>query len=202
MDGIVGEIRCFAGDFPPLNWEFCEGQLLNVNEYPELYSIILNTYGNDGAGLFALPDLRGRTIVGIGGISALDLGEKYGERESQLKEEHLTYHSHQATIRLNGDICGDITANMKVNGDESATKCPAGGYLGNTGFGCREYADQTTGDTLANDAITVDTGGLALDIEGGTVTVNNAGCEMPELINNMQPSLALNWIICVRGDYP
>jgi microcystin-dependent protein len=66
MEGYIGEMRLFAGTFAPLNWAFCEGQLLNITAYQALFSIVGTTYGGDGRATFALPDLRGRTPVGVG----------------------------------------------------------------------------------------------------------------------------------------
>ncbi len=28
MEGMIGEIRLFAGNFAPRNWAFCDGQIL------------------------------------------------------------------------------------------------------------------------------------------------------------------------------
>jgi len=57
----VGEIRIFAGNFPPAGWEFCEGQLLPIMEYETLFNLLGTTYGGDGQETFALPDLQGRS---------------------------------------------------------------------------------------------------------------------------------------------
>ena len=59
----VGEIRMFAGNFPPAGWMFCEGQLLPISENETLFQLIGTTYGGDGQETFALPDLRGRVPV-------------------------------------------------------------------------------------------------------------------------------------------
>lgn len=56
----------FAGDFEPVDWAFCHGQFLMVEQYPLLFSVIGTTYGGDGTSTFALPDLRGCTAVGVG----------------------------------------------------------------------------------------------------------------------------------------
>ena len=49
----------FAGNFPPVGWMFCEGQLLPISENETLFQLIGTTYGGDGESTFALPDLRG-----------------------------------------------------------------------------------------------------------------------------------------------
>jgi microcystin-dependent protein len=56
----VGEIRMFAGNFAPVGWMFCEGQLLPISENETLFQLIGTTYGGDGESTFALPDLQGR----------------------------------------------------------------------------------------------------------------------------------------------
>ena len=56
----VGEIRMFAGNFAPVGWLFCEGQLLPIAENEALFQLIGTTYGGDGETTFGLPDLRGR----------------------------------------------------------------------------------------------------------------------------------------------
>ena len=66
MDGTIGEIRMFAGNFAPRNWAFCAGQLLSISQNTALFSILGTTYGGNGQTTFGLPDLRGRVPVGAG----------------------------------------------------------------------------------------------------------------------------------------
>ena len=66
MEPFIGEIRLFAGNFAPRGWAFCEGQLLQIEMYTTLFSILGTQYGGDGRTNFALPDLRGRVAVGVG----------------------------------------------------------------------------------------------------------------------------------------
>ena len=63
----IGEIRMFGGNFAPVNFAFCNGQLLSISEYEALYNLIGTTYGGNGTTTFALPDLRGRLPVHVGG---------------------------------------------------------------------------------------------------------------------------------------
>ncbi|MDR7316994.1 tail fiber protein [Brevibacillus nitrificans] len=65
----VGEIRMFGGNFAPVGWEFCNGQLLSISENGTLYQLIGTTYGGDGVNTFALPDLRGRIPLHMGQLS-------------------------------------------------------------------------------------------------------------------------------------
>lgn len=67
---MPGEIRRFAGAVPPLHWLNCEGQLLAMSEYPELYAAISTRFGGDGISSFALPEFKGtggvRPIICVG----------------------------------------------------------------------------------------------------------------------------------------
>ena len=65
MDPILGTIIIFAGTYAPQGWFDCDGRSLSINQYAALYSILGTTYGGDGQATFALPDLRGRTPMGI-----------------------------------------------------------------------------------------------------------------------------------------
>lgn len=56
----VGEIRMFGGNFAPVGWMFCAGQVLPISEYDTLFNLIGTTYGGDGQANFALPNLCGR----------------------------------------------------------------------------------------------------------------------------------------------
>jgi microcystin-dependent protein len=87
----LGEIRMFAGDFEPLGWKFCDGQLLDINLNDALFSLIGTTYGGDGQTTFALPDLRGRAPVHVGAIA---LGEPGGQETVTLLAQQMPAHSH------------------------------------------------------------------------------------------------------------
>jgi microcystin-dependent protein len=64
---IVGQIVAFAGNFAPGGYALCNGSLIPIATDPALFSILGTQYGGNGTTNFALPDLRGRTLVGAGG---------------------------------------------------------------------------------------------------------------------------------------
>ena len=88
----VGEIRMFAGNFPPAGWLFCEGQLLPISENETLFQLIGTTYGGDGESTFALPDLRGRVPVHQG--DGIVVGEQGGVETVTLTVQQMPGHSH------------------------------------------------------------------------------------------------------------
>jgi len=68
----IGEIRIFAGNFAPLDWAFCNGQLLAISQNPTLFNLIGTTYGGDGVNTYALPDLQSRVPMHMGQGSGLN----------------------------------------------------------------------------------------------------------------------------------
>jgi microcystin-dependent protein len=88
----VGEIRMFAGNFPPAGWMFCEGQLLPISENETLFQLIGTTYGGDGQSTFGLPDLRGRLPIHMG--NGFILAETGGAEEITLTVQQIPAHSH------------------------------------------------------------------------------------------------------------
>jgi microcystin-dependent protein len=88
----VGEIRLFAGNFPPSGWMFCEGQLLPISENETLFNLIGTTYGGDGQSTFGLPDLRGRLPIHQG--NGFTLAETGGAETVTITVNTMPSHSH------------------------------------------------------------------------------------------------------------
>ena len=63
MDAI-GLVHAFAGASLPSSMLPGDGRLLAIADYDDLFNLIGTRFGGDGVSTFALPDLRGRTIVG------------------------------------------------------------------------------------------------------------------------------------------
>lgn len=66
QEPMLAEVRLFAGNFAPRGWMKCEGQILPINQNHALFSLLGTIYGGDGRTTFALPDLRGKVVVGTG----------------------------------------------------------------------------------------------------------------------------------------
>lgn len=98
----VGEIRMFAGNFPPAGWMFCEGQLLPISENETLFQLIGTTYGGDGQTTFALPDLRGRLPLHQG--NGFTLAETGGAEAITLTVNQIPAHTHTL---IAADAAGD-----------------------------------------------------------------------------------------------
>ena len=61
MDEYLGIIKLFGGNFIPKGFLECNGQLLSIQNYQALYSLLGTNYGGDGISNFALPKLQSPT---------------------------------------------------------------------------------------------------------------------------------------------
>ena len=190
MEGTIGEVRLFGGNFAPRFWAFCQGQLLSISQNQSLYSIIGTTYGGDGRTTFALPDLRGRTALSDGtgpGLITRVLGARGGEETVTLGIPQIPPHTHLtafpgAVVRPKISIA--VTANSST---------PENAYPADAGSGNDNYRDAASSSTepMAK--------AVSLSFNSD-VTIGAVGGSQPH--TNLQPFLALNYIICTVGDYP
>ncbi len=179
MEGMIGEIRLFAGNFAPRTWAICSGQLLAISSNTALFSIIGCTYGGDCRTSMALPDLRGRTAIGAGtgaGLPTYNLGQRTGTTTVTLTVNQIPPHTH--ALNCNND---------SNSGDENSPQnhFPGTGPL--TGSGPTAQPINTRYATTANSQM-------------NSLSISNTGGGQAH--NNMQPSLALNYIICLQGIFP
>ena len=96
-EAFLGEIRMFGGNFAPVGWAFCQGQLLPISQNTALFSLLGTTYGGDGVQTFALPDLQGRVPLGMGqgpGLSPYVEGQTGGAESFTLTTQQMPAHSH------------------------------------------------------------------------------------------------------------
>ena len=91
----MSEIKIVAFNFAPKGWAQCNGQFLPINQNQALFSLLGTTYGGNGQTTFALPDLRGRAPLHVGG-SVPTLGESAGEESHTLSVNELATHVHSA----------------------------------------------------------------------------------------------------------
>lgn len=103
-DPFIGEIRMFAGNFAPVGWAFCDGQLQSIAQNNALFALIGTIYGGDGQTTFALPDLRGRVPISQGqgpGLSPRTIGQSFGVESVTLLQSHIPAHSHSQVASTN-----------------------------------------------------------------------------------------------------
>lgn len=174
-DAYIGEIRIFAGNFAPKGWALCNGQIMPIQQNTALFSILGVQYGGDGKTNFALPNLNGRTPIGQGsgqGLTSRTVGQAVGSQTVSLLASEMPVHTHTPM------------GNTQVG----TTTDPANAVWAEFGVGGR---GGITPVNLFNPTPDTPMSPLALNTSGGS---------QPH--NNMQPFLAMNYIICLQGEFP
>lgn len=174
---FLGQITMFAGTFAPRSWAYCSGQLLPIAQNSALFSILGTTYGGDGRTTFALPDLRGRVAVGSEGNSA----------GPGLTPRQLGSRGGTETERLN---ITQIPAHNHAMTANAVT--PAGNSNDAAGNFWADDAGVSSG--------TYHTGPSNASMNAGAISAGNTGGGQAH--NNMQPYLAINFIIAIQGIFP
>jgi microcystin-dependent protein len=103
---VPGFVMAWAGSTPPATgqlWLPCEGGIVPIGLYPELFAAIGYAYGGSG-GSFRLPNLRGRVIAGVDASAATapglaSIGATTGEHEVELSADQNGLHSHAGKAR-------------------------------------------------------------------------------------------------------
>lgn len=179
MEGTLGEIRMFGGNYAPQGWATCNGQLLPINANQALFSLLGTAYGGNGSTTFALPDFRGRVPLHPG--PSHELGKRAGTNYNVLQWNQLPGHTHTVDASKQKLKCRSTA----IGGTQSPN--PLNNYPSDSASDF-SYADANTGAAVyLADA--------AVEVTAGTV-----GSNVP--LENMMPSLCVNFIICVQGIYP
>ena len=79
---FLSEIKIVSFGFAPKGWALCNGQFLPINQNQALFSLLGTTYGGNGQTTFALPDLRGRASMHVGGGHDLGRDGRHGVRDA------------------------------------------------------------------------------------------------------------------------
>ena len=176
MDGVIGFTIIFAGNFAPTGWALCDGRLLPVTRHPILFAGFGNVYGGDGRTTFALPDLRGRAVVGAGqGISNYKHGDMGGIESVLLGTKEIPAHTHPVQVTITPHAA--TTTN-------SASPIDAVYGTGNNQL----YAIERTEIVMGKYSTQFST--------------SAAESVQPQPVAVLHPVLALNYIICLTGSFP
>lgn len=111
-DVFLGEIQWVAFPFAPQGWALCNGQVLLISQNPALFSLLGTTYGGDGRATYALPDLRGRTPIGVSQNDPL--GMTRGQETEYLLAAQTPSHSHTIGVSDRRAASNDPNATNQV----------------------------------------------------------------------------------------
>lgn len=88
-----GLIQTFAGSSAPSGWILCDGRSISRSTYSDLFAAIGTSYGaGDGSSTFTVPNLKGRTLVGLDAAQTEfnAIGKTGGAKAYQLTPEQNT----------------------------------------------------------------------------------------------------------------
>jgi microcystin-dependent protein len=204
MDELIGTIKLFAGNYAP--------------HYQALFSIIGTTYGENGVNTFALPDLRSRVPVGAGkvdGLSSFAAGQKAGVESNILQNTNIpTLQGNVDLSALKGTASGPVSTSVNATipvpcGTSADSPSPVNNVLaGDSLSNVSNYSTVAeSGKYMKPLTATLPihfTASLPVSLDGGSVSVvvNHAKGMPQQPVSNIQPSLGLNYIICMEGVYP
>jgi microcystin-dependent protein len=108
---VLGQISEFAGDFAPSGWAFADGQLLPIAQNQALFAILGTQYGGNGVTTFALPNMRGRVLIGSGLNNPV--GSTFGSDTTKLTVANLPV-ADQPVCFLAGTVIATPDGNKPV----------------------------------------------------------------------------------------
>ncbi|WP_419799259.1 MAG: phage tail protein [Terasakiella sp.] len=191
-EAYLGSVCVTSGSYCPKNFSPADGQILAISSNQALYSLLGNMYGGSAPTTFALPDLRSKTPVGIGGSLNLQQGQRYGQEKVTLTVGQLADHTHEATFTP--DTSGEFNVKASQNaaqkevpadGDMLATP-PVNGYISN---------GQQGGAVMLG-------GAQATPSAGSVVQIANTGSTSPAPISIIDPQTSGQYCIKMKGLYP
>lgn len=104
---LLGQIMCGGFNFAPRGWAELNGQIMSIAQNTALFSLLGTNYGGNGQTTFALPDMRGRTLLHAGqgpGLQERYVGEVGGTENINLTTANLPAHAHSyAQLGSNND---------------------------------------------------------------------------------------------------
>jgi microcystin-dependent protein len=120
--------------YVPRGFAACNGQLLPINQFQALFSLLGTQYGGDGRVNFGLPNLQGRVPVGSG--QSVDpswqpptytIGELGGVESVTLLTQNLPPHTHTAMGSTSGGAIKNPTNALYANSGSESIYAPASG---------------------------------------------------------------------------
>ena len=209
----MGTIKLFAGNFAPVGFFTCEGQVLAINQYQPLYAIIGTTYGGDGVSTFKLPDLRGAFPTQCSNIGGPHLGGSYtygqegGAQAATITEANIPPHTHTIIKGAGSNLTGNVTVNTvlqaSTSGGVSSTPSATNNALGKTvdtaGAGDPSlYTNAAPNQNLVGVSSTVNNT-MNFDPTGLTLSPWVSGATPIPTVPNF---VAMQYIICYNGLFP
>ncbi|MDA8455485.1 tail fiber protein [Acidovorax sp. GBBC 3334] len=198
MEGYLGQVILWAVPFIPQGWALCDGTALSINQNQALYALLGTRFGGDGVNTFNLPDLRNR--VPMGTTSVVQPPAVTGAATAQTN----AVGAGAITIGANNLPALSGSAQIAI----PANNAPTTANLTDTPSPTVVQAKGLGGNSPAR-VFTTDAGNTTLKPFAATVTVSAGPAQplpvqvtVPVSVSTIQPSLQMNYIICVQGIFP
>jgi microcystin-dependent protein len=168
-------------NFAPKSWALCNVQILPIQQYQALFSLLGTTYGGNGTTTFALPNLQGCVPLGFGTApgGSYNLGETAGETSHTLLLTEIPLHNH-------GMMAKAGPAELNAAGVKPAPAVTLG-----EGAAAQGSSSPVTATLYGTAAATGSMAPNALALEGGS---------QPHA--NQQPYQVINFCIALSGIFP
>ena len=208
-----GMIAPYAGDTAPSGWLLCNGAAVSRTTYNGLFSIIGTQYGvGDNSTTFNLPNLIGRTVIGLDASQAEFnvLGETGGVKEVTLTsaQSGIPAHGHTASsggANANISIQGGGGHSHSINDPGHVHSYASLQYLGAdvaSGTARGRYGSPTgvntggSGTGISINGVGDHGHGVSQSNHSHAVTVNNnTAVNAASAHTNLSPYITLNYII-------
>jgi len=100
-NNFIGQLMLASWNFAPQGWFLCNGQILPINQFQALFSLLGTYYGGNGINTFALPNLQGCAPIGF--VDAHVIGSNGGEETHQLTAPEVPSHTHTVNAYASSD---------------------------------------------------------------------------------------------------
>nr|WP_318381473.1 tail fiber protein [uncultured Enterobacter sp.] len=193
VDPYVGAVCFMATSFCPRGYVEANGQQMAVQQSQALYSLISRVYTPSSTGntAFNLPDLRGRSPVGMGveaNGTVLTQGQMRGAETAVMDLSNMPPHSHQAAP---GTAAFSLSATSNA-GTSTGPATATNQLAAASGPATKIYAP--AGGTQ------IPLAGVNGALTGATVAVSNTGQAVP--FATLTPQTPLRACVAVMGIYP
>lgn len=175
-DPYLGTVCMTAASYCPRGYAEAAGQIIAISDNQALFAVIGASYGGDGRTTFAVPDLRGRSAVGLGtgpGLGRVIQGQRRGAEMVTLQLASMPAHTH-AALAVNDN--GDSVAKSDT--------WPANPVGNNRGAPIVSNAFISSGTT-----VTLNSG-----------VIGDSGGDQP--FENLPPQLGMRYCIATTGIFP
>jgi|ERR1700735_3546535 len=176
VEEYLGAVKIFAGNYAIQNYAMCAGQTMSISQNNALFSLLGTTYGGNGIATFMLPNLQSALPLGWGngqGLTTRVIGETGGVDNVTLLSAAVPSHTHVFNASTNPTTTNSAGPTVLL--------------------GALQPSDDAFYLTPSS-TVTPDFASLS------TAAVSAVGGSQPH--NNIQPSMGINYIICLAGIFP